>query len=986
MLRQIPLTRCALLVLLGGALAVAAPVRIALTFEFGVADQESAAWDGELRCPDGTVIEEAGVLGLYPKRVDLPKLVSPQRLTWQGGSVCEVMRDYFQKRPVTDPAGEPIRYPLKPYALSVQFAATDWQPVTVATAQHGEFQVNPAEVPFDRPVSFLDGNARITRSLPGVPVGTCQAADGAILYNDFPAICAGADGSVWTAYVAYQGRSEPRVSLKKNPEDFAPLEQAVCNDQLLVVREQAGVVGEPVPITAKGLDLFAPALASGPAGPLLVWSQQGDGNWDLYASLHGADGWCQPVRLTSAPGPDLYAAVVATEQGYWIAWQGFREDHFRILLAPLTGDRLALGTVTEVTDGTANCWMPALAADRQGTVAVGYDTYEKGDYDVYCAQFRAGKPVGKPIPVATSLRFEDRASVAYDAQDRLWIAWEEAGEQWGKDTGGTAAPPGLAGERIDDGRTLRVACLTDGALRVPTASLDPLLPLQQTIQTVYGKPVRTRESIFQEQSRYAYYPRLATGRDGRLYLAFRQHDYLPDQALAYQTIWSTYVTVSDGDHWSTPARMVGSDGYRHSAPAICALPEGGVAVASAGDGRASQPRQRCEPAHNVRLGTFVPTGEAQFPTLGDPIQVETTTPPASVAAEREAVGRVRDYRVTAGGTTYRILRGDFHRHTTFSPDSGNGDGSIDDAFRYALDAASLDTMGNGDHDNGGGVEYPWYLTQKFYDLYLLADHFTPMFSYERSVTAQGPQGHRNIIMPRRGVRVLPVFGAQNIDEKGSIQDTRLLFDFLHHYNFVSIPHTIATGAGANFVDYAPDVDCVVEIYQGARNAYEYPNCPRGIGQGNTAGFYRNLLKAGKKYGVIASSDHRSTHRSYAMLYVPDATRETVMDAFRQRHCYAATDNILVDVRSGEHIMGDDFASTAPPTLQIHVVGTGPIATLEIVRDAEPCHSLSPSTAEVNLTWTDPAPLTAETSYYIRIVQANEELAWSTPLWIRPAGQ
>lgn len=958
--------------------------RLALTFEFGVADQESRSWNGEIRCPDGIALEEAGLLGLYPKRPEIPKLVSPQRLTWQGGSVCEVMRDYFQKRPVTDPEGQPIRYPLKPYALTVQFVADTWQPVTVAT-ERGEFQVNPAEVPYDQSVTFLDGNVRVSRSLASVALGADTAAGG-ILYNDFPALCTTRDGSIWTAYVAYQGRSEPRVSLKENPEDFAPLEQAACNDQLLVVREQAGTVGEPTPITANGLDLFAPAMAAGSGdGPLLVWSQQVDGNWDLYASQHRAEGWSQPVRLTTAPGPDLYAAVVAVGQDYWIAWQGFRGDRFRILLAPMTA-QLALGTVTEVTDGTANCWMPALAADRQGTVAVGYDTYEKGDYDVYCARFRDGKAVGERIPVATSLRFEDRASLAFDAQDRLWVAWEETGVNWGKDTGGPAAPPGVPGERIDDGRTLRVACLDKDGLRHPQASLDSLLPLQQEILTVYGKPVRTRESIFKEKNRYAYYPRLAAGPDGRLYLAFLQHDYLPDQALSYQTIWSAYLTVSDGDRWTSPVRLVGSDGYRHAAPVICPLPKGGVAVASAGDGRASRPRQQCELAQKVRLGTLVLPGTGSLPTLGEPVPTDIPAPPATVAAERAAVQRVRDYRVTAGGTAYRILRGDFHRHTTFSPDSGNGDGCIDDAFRYALDAAALDTMGNGDHDNGGGWEYPWYLTQKFYDLYLLGDRFVPMFSYERSVTAVGPQGHRNIIMPRRGVRVLPVFGAQNIDEKGSIQDTRLLFEFLRYYHFVSIPHTIATGAGANFVDYAPDVDCVVEIYQGARNAYEYPNCPRGIAQGNTPGFYRNLLAAGKKYGVIASSDHRSTHRSYAMLYVAEPTREGVMNAFRQRHCYAATDNILVDLRSGDHIMGDDWASDQPPTLQIHVVGTAPIATLEIVRNAEPCHSLSPNTTEVNLTWTDPAPLTAETSYYIRIVQADEELAWSTPLWVHPAGQ
>ena len=966
---------------LSHAVAQPAAGRIALAFRLGATDTESTAWDGELLCPEGVTIEEAGFLDFYPKRGGF-RLAAPDRAVWQGGSRREVMRDYFQQRPVTDLQGEPIHYPLKPCSFVVQFAASRWQPVTVKTA-NGEFSLNPGEIPYGRPASFLAGRVQVERSLPTLALGNCRAADGGILYNDFPAICATADGATWTAFLAYRGRPQPRISLKKDPTNFAPLRQKPYDDQLLVVREQAGIAEEPMAVTTTGLNLFAPAIAARPGGgPLAVWSQETGGRWALHASILRGGRWTEPARLTDSEGPDLYPALAPAPDGYWLAWQSHRDGTFRILLARLDEATLRLAPPIEITDGDANGWMPSLAVDRRGTVAVAYDTYAKGDYDVQCALLAPGAAAPTHVPVAASLRFEAKASVAFDAQDRLWIAWEEAGENWGKDAGGKDGSTTWPGERIDDGRTLRVACLEEGRLRIPAASLDPLLPLQQNILVVYGKPQRARERIFQDEARYAYYPRLAATADGRICLAFRQHDYQPDQALAYQTIWSNFVTVLDGDRWTPPALLVGSSGYRHCAPAICALPGGGVAVAGACDGRASAPRQQCEQMHNVRLARFLsdlPRREAALVAV--PATVAEPSP--LVAAEREAVRRLRGFRTTVSGTTYRILRGDFHRHTTFSSDSGMGDGCIDDAFRYALDAASLDTMGNGDHDNGGGFEYPWYVTQKFYDAHLLGDRFVPMYSYERSVTANGPQGHKNILMPERGVRVLPVHGKDNIDADGSIEDTRLLFQFLREHRYVSIPHTIATGAGGNFVDDAPDVNCVVEIYQGARNAYEYPGCPRGIAQGNDAGFYWTLLKQGRKFGVIASSDHRSTHMSYAMLYVAEPTREGVMEAFRRRHCYAATDNILLDVRIGpDHMMGDELALADALELTIHAVGTGPIRALDIIRNAEIHHTVAPGGAAVDLVWRDPAPVAGESSYYVRILQENGEIAWGTPLWVR----
>src|SRR6202011_844605 len=86
------------------------------------------------------------------------------------------------------------------------------------------------------------------------------------------------------------------------------------------------------------------------------------------------------------------------------------------------------------------------------------------------------------------------------------------------------------------------------------------------------------------------------------------------------------------------------------------------------------------------------------------------------AAEQAAVQRIRNYRVEAAGKKYKLLRGEFHRHTEISWDGGP-DGSLEDMFRYAIDAAALDWIGNGDHDNGAGREYAWWLIQKFSDAY-----------------------------------------------------------------------------------------------------------------------------------------------------------------------------------------------------------------------------------------------------------------------------
>jgi hypothetical protein len=144
----------------------------------------------------------------------------------------------------------------------------------------------------------------------------------------------------------------------------------------------------------------------------------------------------------------------------------------------------------------------------------------------------------------------------------------------------------------------------------------------------------------------------------------------------------------------------------------------------------------------------------------------------------------------------------------------------------------------------------------------------------------------------------------------------------------------------------------------------------------------NALALQYKLGFQASSDHISTHISYAVAIAEDQTRAAILDAFRNRHCYAATDNILLDVRSGNHLMGDEFDADGPVRLKILAHGTRPIAKVDIIKDFLYVYTTAPNKPRVELEWTDDERRAPGLSwYYVRVIQDDGELAWGSPFWV-----
>ncbi len=815
--------------------------------------------------------------------------------------------------------------------------------------------------------AIQEGRAVVRLVSTATPIETGKTED------DFPAACYGPDGTLWVAYVSYKVREEDRrieaPNLKEQPQSFKGLYKPEFSDQLFVRWYKDGKWSKPLAVGGAREDLVRCSIAAEGDGTVwVIYCANRGGKHEVYARAVSEKGDSKEQSLGEGLNP-----VACTDQKgvVHVAYQtraASREPYpFKLAGARIEGGRVTREESRE--DRAGNCWAPRLAAAPDGQTATAFDFYDRGDYDV-AIHSRDG------VKAIASSHFEARPSLCYDPAGRLWIAYEEGPTSWGKNFG---ALDDRANPLYFD-RTVKVVCLEDGKLMQPVAKLPPLGKRGESPDT--GQKVESRP-------RYAY-PQIGVDGGGRVWLTYRQK-FGTRYSTHPGSYWLTFARRLDGDSWSEPIEVSHSDGLLDSRPVLLPHPAGGLRIIHNTDGRLTTP----DTIDNQIYQSYVDLpGEPGKPKLQphEPGKKDDKLV-AEQKAEDAAIRRCREYRVEAAGKKYQLLRGEFHRHTEVSWDGGP-DGSLEDMWRYAIDVAGMDWIGCGDHDNGAGREYPWWLTQKTTDAYHVKERFTPMFTYERSVAY--PHGHRNCMFAQRGVLTLPRLAQPNMAKRVAgvhADDTKMLYRYLKELNGICASHTSATSMGTDWRDNDPVVEPFVEIYQGDRMSYEKQGAPRagydrdsGKKPVNIAGWYPlgyvNLaLDKGYRLGFQSSSDHFSTHISYCFALAESHDREGILAGLKKRHCYAATENIVLDVRSGDHLMGDEFKTDRPPTLEIKVFGTAKLGKVEVIKDSNVVRTFEPDKSEFQGKWTDDKPAAGTHYYYVRVQQADGELAWGSPLWI-----
>ena len=880
------------------------PGAVSIRLLFGMDRLTPERWDGRIQVSSGRIVALGGVH--FEGR---DKIVPPDgwlvtnRVTRYADSSMPRGYDPVHTRP----------YAMIPNGVVATLEAQPGARVTVETAV-GDFDFALDELRFGAPRFFLDGRARAER------VPTTVTLTSGEPYDDYPALAQAQAGGMWASWITYANE----------------------RDAVWLARNEGGRWGRPIRITPEDYaDNFRTAVVESEGRAVVIWSGKSPaGQWGLFARSW-ANGRLSPVEAIAGRQVLYHRAVAAANGRVHAVWQTSQDGAMRISHSVRDGDRWSAPAA--VSSGSADAWAPDIAADSSGAVWVGWDGYEAGDFNVYVRRLSADGQWQPARQITRAPTFDANVSLACDAQNRLWIAWDHGEPNWGKDWSSQRFRPG-GGAGLYRTRAVKVAVLEGEQLRQPPSLMDPVPP---------------------EWKDYIQQARLVADGDGRIWAMLRSLTSTSsrvDNNWGAGGIWEMLLTRLDGDGWSTPTRLHSTSGRNDVWAAAARDTAGKLWFAWASDARpfGSPDRaiERGRPAERTTHVSYAIVDPAALalagrgtPTLGAFEEPALSVIPVHPTETADTTA-IRNYRSDVGGKSYRILRGDLHRHTDISAD-GIGEGGLIDFYRYALTAGQYDFMLVTDHQYGGddvpAVEYNWWRTEKSEDIFLVPGRFWPLFGTERSLPY--PNGHRNTIFAQRGVRALPILAAER---RGDFNTGDLLYPYLRRNAGITTSHTSGSDQGTDWRDSDPEVEPVVELYQSLHASYEYPGAPRAEtldkryfhhGSGwKPDGFVWEAWAKGIRLGVQASSDHVGVHDSYAAVLVPadePLTRQHLIDAMKQRHTYAATDNIIVDVRIGDHIMGDAFSSSETPVIRVNAIGTRPLDRVVLIRDNEFIHTVNP---------------------------------------------
>ncbi|KQY63557.1 hypothetical protein ASD30_00640 [Nocardioides sp. Root140] len=721
-----------------------------------------------------------------------------------------------------------------------------------------------------------------------------------------------------------------------------------------VFRQAGGGTREDV-VSAGIVDVFRPtAVIADDGAPWVFYGARVDGLVGVWATTMVGGSWTDPSLVSGAEQPAFNQEVVTDSLGrLHLVWQGRNEDRFGIFHRTLESG--SWSPVDLVTDGvTANVWDPTVAAFDDGSTAHGWSEYRDGAYRVVVRRRDADGRLHETVDLTSGDDYALHPHLAVTADQQLWCAFDvitvsghggsgptrlrpvdtldsHPGQLDGMREPGDSVPPELLPEVA---ASIRVVNVADDGLRQPPGDLAPRLNVVP-----------------------AGLPRLVPTDDGGLTVCYRIHRQLPLMTYYWEVASQALTAVG----WSVPSTLNDTDGPLEEV-SVAAVPGGAVMVAQT-DARLERALQWTEGFggrecpyllehhgsviwHGIHgLGTVVTAQLAAGGPVPTAERLAELVPVRQVLVEdlrtearRWVSGVPKERYVTSvGDRELTLYWGDLHRHSLVSRCTAGDEPSLEDFYRYAWDVCDYDFWAVTDHSENSS-DYQWWSIQKIADLFHIPGRFVPLYGFEWT---SADSGHQNVIFGdvERGAPIFSAFADGTTDPDG------LWAALAEHPEFpaITIPHHPGAAMVNNDWDYHdPRFSRLVEVFQACRGNYESDGCFRQYADGTRQGtFALDGLKRGHKFGLIASSDH-GHGASYVGAFSGSLQRADVFEALHERRTFAATTrDVLLDVRMGETFMGEEAPAGAERTFTIHAEGYTDLARIDIIRNGEVVHQVTP---------------------------------------------
>ncbi len=377
----------------------------------------------------------------------------------------------------------------------------------------------------------------------------------------------------------------------------------------------------------------------------------------------------------------------------------------------------------------------------------------------------------------------------------------------------------------------------------------------------------------------------------------------------------------------------------------------------------------------------------------------------------------------------RIFWGDLHCHSNLE----QGLESLEFLYKYARDQEKLDFLGHVEHCSAAktrwtGKHYKTWkggmpsveaynIDQWEYRKEMVNNYYDP----GRFVTLLGQEwasnlyGHENVFFSEtEGPLLYPssAFGVRDTPSK--------LWKKLEGHEAFVIPHhpssPVGTGkppkywslSGYDWDYYNPKLTRLVEIYSKHGSA-EYFGCPRAPLNQAKEGCVQTALNRGHKLGFAGGSDthasrpgsdlyqdHTYSQSGLTAVFAPALDRESIYRALKARRCYATTgQRIILRFWLNGCFMGEELQlqdAEEVKEIRVEVAAVGNLDTVEVIKNGEPIYRynghLTPGLGwwrdngwEMETRVLDKEITNGTDYYYVRVIQLDGEMAWSSPIWV-----
>lgn len=795
-------------------------------------------------------------------------------------------------------------------------------------------------------------------------------------FDKYPSLAFDAAGDLWCAFTSTEGG----------------------NDRVVVRRRRGGAWSDEARLDAgEGLESGAKLVLDGKKRLRVFWHGKRKGSWAVYSRKRSAEAWGPEKRISSKGSDCFHPAVTRDSSGrIWAAWEEFKKGGFAISLVSESGSSWSAPARVE-SDGTDR--RPALAAPPDGGVWLAWDSTRTGNYDVFLARARASGAdaprLDAPVAVTSDAAIDDAPSLACGRDGVLWIAWNS-----------------MRGHATDEFRADRhsgdafVRVYKDGVFAAPLGTAPAALPGQVSFG-MKDKSARDVEEPYWHWKQTQNYPSVFLDGASRAWIVWRT-----DATGAHN--FDLWARVHDGQRWSPELHLTTFSPGRDEFPSAALAPDGSLALAW-------EAQTLPKPGEKVQGGDVDLYNTHSSPNV---VLVGRLVPPADGWTPGEIALAPADHfdglpdleprtagpeprTATAGGGRWHVYFGDPHSHTVLS-DAKTG--FPDQLLSLSRDRLGLDFAVVSDHSEMGLLQ-----PSEFAELRATAGafdapgRFVSLTGWEW--TAGSAFGHRVLLFKDDG----PDRTLRSSDENGDTIEK--LYRHAKEHGAVLSPHHTGHALWGRWNPGAPHDETLEPNFEIAswHGRYEFYGNPRE-GRRQVPGHqYQDALRLGRHVGVMGASDthHLSPGEGGLTAVLAERLdRASIFEAIRSRRNYATTGaRIVLEFTADGAPMGSILPAAGSLTLSVRIEGTAPIDRVEIVRNLRDTFAAvrmrqTPDAPEAEyvlydpkdpqgVAWlntkdarrmsfkvTDTPDAAGETSWYVRVTQADGEQAWSSPIWAR----